>query len=886
MQDIHAQSKNYPAPSTSAAPSNSESSGQQVVIPDSGLWQSLLWMRDHAAGGRSALIIGEGAALAGILFARLGIVVRALDPEATKLDDAVLRSAQDSQVNFDLLGASTQREALLSDAYETVVIAHRCSGGLRDVLRSINAASSVKRLIIVYEFGHEVGDGDCRFFPRWVVEAMAGFSLEVVEMAGGQMRVVLQKEDIPKAHRNADAILDLTEEGAGTALATLRRRIAELEFEHAEARDSGSRFESLARELRTSTSFRLGYILVTMLRSPRSLLRLPANLLRLFSERKQRDAERAAAEPEQTAMTEWQKEDLRDRASKVMDQGADAVASAVSSYLPEAPESRLAFAYLVAAQECGKRGRRDLEFELASMALEMNHSVGMLRGFLHVALRARRMEAASHALRELHVHAARGNHIAKDFLHAFKQTSSYKIAALESIPSRRERWRSVDGGRLVYVLHNTLPYSSGGYATRSHGVASGLLAKGRDVVCVSRPGFPLDVKPNLAPVDLPIVDRIDGVPYQRLIEPRRTNIAEYQYVRRAMGSMEAELRRLRPSYVQAASNYVTALPALVAARRIGVPFIYEVRGLWEITRLSRDEKFGASISFDVQRHIESTVAREADHVFTLTEPMREELIARGVQPDRITLLPNSVDAERFQERERDAGLAAELGIPAGVPVIGYIGTFVIYEGLEDLAAACVELHEKGLDFRLLLVGNENASGQERGPITEEVLRISREGGIESKLIMPGRIPHQEVEAYYSLVDICPFPRKPWPVCEMVSPMKPLEALAMKKAVVVSSVRALVEMIQHDVTGVVFEKGNVQALAKAIADLIDKPDKRRRLGHDGREWVVRERSWEQVADRIESVLAGFDAMAEADDAASEIADSGCCGATAGLITPAP
>ena len=144
---------------------------------------------------------------------------------------------------------------------------------------------------------------------------------------------------------------------------------------------------------------------------------------------------------------------------------------------------------------------------------------------------------------------------------------------------------------------------------------------------------------------------------------------EYKYVLAAAQRMTAELARLDVSYVQAASNYVTGLPALIAARKLKVPFFYEVRGLWEITRMSRDDAFAKSISFDVQRYLEGSLAREADHVFTLTEPMREELIERGVDPERITLLPNSVDADRFLPAVRDEGLARELGIPR-VVVIG------------------------------------------------------------------------------------------------------------------------------------------------------------------------------------------------------------------------
>src|SRR5690606_122304 len=116
------------------------------------------------------------------------------------------------------------------------------------------------------------------------------------------------------------------------------------------------------------------------------------------------------------------------------------------------------------------------------------------------------------------------------------------------------------------------------------------------------------------------------------------------------------------------------------------------------------------------------------------------------------------------------------------------------------------------------------------------------------------VPHDQVESYYSLIDVCPFPRKAWPVCEMVSPMKPLEALALQKAIVVSSVRALAEMVDDGRTGVVFEKGSVSSMADAMEGLINNPQRRRELGEAGREWVVRERAWSQVAERIEAVLA--------------------------------
>lgn len=407
--------------------------------------------------------------------------------------------------------------------------------------------------------------------------------------------------------------------------------------------------------------------------------------------------------------------------------------------------------------------------------------------------------------------------------------------------------------KVAYILHNSLPYSSGGYATRGDGLIQGMMDHGLDVTVVSRPGYPLDIKDDLLEADVPLLEKIHGAEYRRILSPQRRGLSALEYMKKASYALENELRKVKPAVVVAASNHVTAIPAYLAAKRIGVPFVYEVRGFWEVTRMSREPEFVNSPSYRMQVLLEGMVAKRADHVFTLTRPMKEELVKRGVKECKIDLLPNSCNPERFTPCSRDQELAERLGIPVHVPVIGYIGTFVIYEGLEDLAHACSILKDKGYEFRLLLVGNENASGLDRGPITEEVISAAKEHGFDDWLIMPGRVPHEEVESYYSLIDIAPFPRKPWPVCEMVSPMKPLEALAMEKAVVVSSVRALLEMVKEDKTGLVFNKGSIESLAEQLAKLIDDPKLRDRLGKYGRGWVEKERTWSATGSKAVSCI---------------------------------
>lgn len=403
---------------------------------------------------------------------------------------------------------------------------------------------------------------------------------------------------------------------------------------------------------------------------------------------------------------------------------------------------------------------------------------------------------------------------------------------------------------IAYVLHNTLPYASGGYATRGHGLAEAVKDKGYGIKIVGRPGFPLDIRRELTAKDVERNQLIDGLEYTFTLYPRRDETSVQDFIEKAADELFKKFLELKPAIVVAASNHLTGLPALIAARKLGIPFIYEVRGFWEITRISREPEFEHTEFYKRLCELESLVATNAEHVFTLTTPMQEELVSRGVDIERITILPNSCDPSRFEPVPRNTELAHNLDIPGHIPVIGYIGTFVQYEGLEHLAEACGLLKQRGVEFRLLIVGNENTAGESQGAIGEEIEFIAKKYKFEDWLIMTGRIPHEEVEAYYSLIDIAPFPRKPQPVTEMVSPMKPLEAAAMKKAIVVSSVKALTDMIKDGENGLVYEKGDIENLSDKLHSLIINEDLRSELGNNARLWVENDRTWEKTAEKFD------------------------------------
>lgn len=415
-------------------------------------------------------------------------------------------------------------------------------------------------------------------------------------------------------------------------------------------------------------------------------------------------------------------------------------------------------------------------------------------------------------------------------------------------------------GRILYVLHKSLPDTCDGYSTRSHGLAQGILALGADLICVTRPGFPHDLphSSNREADDRPVVS-VDGVDYHRLAYPRRSELTpqpeeqmihgSFAYIEEAANRLKEAIRHYRPSCVVAASNLTTAAPACLAARALGLPFVYEVRGFWEITRESNDPGYLRSTKGKQERFIECGLARAADHVITLTTPMQDELVSRGVDPKKISVAPNACDPERLEPTNREPDFALELALPPDIPVIGYVGSFNPYEGLEDLLRACGQLRRAGTVFRILLAGGEPANEKGDFPLTERLKDVATEENLDDWLVMPGRVPHGDVSRWYSLVDIAPFPRKSLPVTELVSPLKPLEAMAMAKAVIASNVGGMREIVEDGRTGLIIPNDDTDALAEALRTLVSNALIRRKLAQSARSWVESERSWHHSAQRV-------------------------------------
>lgn len=419
--------------------------------------------------------------------------------------------------------------------------------------------------------------------------------------------------------------------------------------------------------------------------------------------------------------------------------------------------------------------------------------------------------------------------------------------------------------RTLYVLWRSVPYDTNGYCTRSHYLLRAFKQSGEDIVAATRLGYPWDAEKRLSATAM--FETIDDVLYLHLggEQANRNTMGLEAYVIECAERIAHTALVVGADLIHSASNWMAGLPALLAARMIGLPFCYEIRGLWEITRASNIPGYELTDHFDLFREMEALTAKEADLVFTITTQVREEMARRGVNPDNVQLAPNGVEIARFHPMEQDTELKERLGIGNEL-VFGFLGTFAKYEGLLDLCEATLELKRRGLPFKVLMVGD--------GPVFEDVKSFSKSHGLEHTILLIGRVAFTDVPRYYSIVDVAVFPRSSVTITEMVSPLKPFEAMAMAKPVIASNVAALAEIVRDGETGWLFQKGEISSLVDLLSSLICNRNVIGRASAAARQFVEKHHDWTAIAKRIAEGWAGIRTrgtagMTSADDESSTL-----------------
>ena len=359
--------------------------------------------------------------------------------------------------------------------------------------------------------------------------------------------------------------------------------------------------------------------------------------------------------------------------------------------------------------------------------------------------------------------------------------------------------------RVLHVLDHSLPLHSG-YTFRTRAIMTAQAASGLEVRGITG---------QRHAADGPVAEVADGLLFHRT--PGTAGGAPGLREWREIGRLADQIVKLaadwRPDVLHAHSPALCGQAALRAGRALGIPVVYEIRAFWEDAAVGNRTGREGSVKYRLTRALEDRVVAEADAVFTICHGLRDDLIGRGHPGGKVGLSPNGVDFALFGDPPaRDDALAAQLGLGAkdsGGPVIGFIGSFYDYEGLDDLIAAMPRLRERHPGATLLLVGG--------GPM-EAALRRQAQG--IARIHFTGRVPHGEVERYYSLVDVLAYPRKASRLTELVTPLKPLEAMAQGRIVAASDVGGHRELIADGVTGALFPPDDPTAIAEALADLVD------------------------------------------------------------------
>jgi glycosyltransferase involved in cell wall biosynthesis len=400
-------------------------------------------------------------------------------------------------------------------------------------------------------------------------------------------------------------------------------------------------------------------------------------------------------------------------------------------------------------------------------------------------------------------------------------------------------------GRVLHLVTDALPTTSAGYTIRTHEIALAQREAGLDPHVATRCGYPV----TQGRLDGRRLVVLDGVPYHRLLPWRVPAGPGAGPSERGLELAAGLTRRLRPSVLHAASNYANARLALALRERHGLPVVYEVRGFWEDTWLSRypDAAMRASSElYQRNRDLETRCMLAADLVVTLGEAMREEIVARGVPGKKILIVPNAVSAEFLRPLPDATTLREELGIKPDEPVVGVVTSLVPHEGIGTLLEAAVILRTRGVPARALIVGD----GPERAALQRQAARA----GLAEAAVFTGRVPALKVRQFHALLDIFVVPRTPDRVCQLVTPLKPIEAMASGLCVVTSEVKALTEIVKHEVTGMQTVPQDPVSLADCLERLIYSPDIRRKLGDNAREWVARDRTWAHNAARYRDAYA--------------------------------
>lgn len=404
-----------------------------------------------------------------------------------------------------------------------------------------------------------------------------------------------------------------------------------------------------------------------------------------------------------------------------------------------------------------------------------------------------------------------------------------------SVPAHQSsKWRF--NNRVLLAFHSAESYDPAGYTVRSNAIMRSLDGQNISIFPCTRLGYPWDL---LQHKDEIIVDssHVAGFTIRHFHDPDNLiGDADSIYLEAYANKIANLAQKENVSVIHASSNFLNGLAAAMAGRKLGIKSVYEMRGLWHLTRSVRESGFDQTEHFHYCHKMEVAAANLCDAVVAISDPLKKWLISAGVAPEKIHVIPNA--AEVSSGKVSPVTLPSELEHLAGKFVVGFVGSLTDYEGIDLIIRAVAALLPAIPNIHCVIVGD----GRERKALES----LTSELGINDAVTFAGRVPKSAVPSYYKIIDVFPLPRKSFPVCKLVPPLKPLEIMAGNRPIIVSDLEPLVELVKHKKTGLVCETDSMKSLAGQIRLLQSQPQLAEEIAKNGRQWVLANRTWDQNA----------------------------------------
>jgi len=393
--------------------------------------------------------------------------------------------------------------------------------------------------------------------------------------------------------------------------------------------------------------------------------------------------------------------------------------------------------------------------------------------------------------------------------------------------------------KILHILDHSIPLHSG-YTFRTRAILEQQRELGWETFHVT------SAKHTVAEQS---IEEVDGFRFFRSSIPtslfaKLPIVNQWAIVNSLSARLDEIIAEIKPDVLHAHSPALNGLAAIKAGKKHNIPVVYECRAFWEDAAVDHGTTKEGSLRYRITKALETYVFKKVQAVTCICEGLRQDIANRGIVENKITVIPNAVNIEKFPfGQPADEKLKRQLDLQ-GKTVLGFIGSFYAYEGIPLILDALPKILKQQHDTRLLLVGG--------GPQEEIIKDKVKELKLEAYVIFTGRVPHDQVQDYYNLVDIFVYPRLAMRLTELVTPLKPLEAMAQGRLVIASDVGGHKELITDKENGVLFKANDKDALAISVLDLLAQPQTWPAMRQKGREYVEQERNWTRSVSNYKQV----------------------------------